>query len=212
MQTKELLIMISKMKSTRIILISLLFSIPLTIFIFGKFGTLKNDSQIELITVERDIALKYLSIYHQIQQVTVNESFYAIDKADKKINIKSLIGDNKKIMLWFSIESCQSCYSRELELLKFHMSNSENENKILVFVSGLENNRTFQYYIKEQNIDNYIYSINKSFLSSNPMTNNNIPFISVIDSNLLLNNIILLDKFIPNEITIKSIEAILENM
>lgn len=198
------------MKSVYIILITIALIFILITTYLQKVDYTKLESQLELVTTERDIAHKYLRVYHQIQPIHIHKTSSIKDKDGIMVNIKSILDRKRKVVLWFSIESCQTCYANELELLKQHMADAEYDNNILIFVSGFENTRTFQYFINEQNLSKHTFSVDKTIFTPNVIMDNNIPFITVVDSNLVIQNTILLDKHIPSKITNYSIENVLK--
>ena len=170
----------------------------------------KEDAKYrELLDAKREKALVFLSYYNKINKIKILDTVYVNSNNGQQISIKEIIESKNKLVIWFSVNSCANCYKRELEKLRSLADEIGKEN-IIYLVSGFSSNRAFYYFIEELNIKENIYYIENKFLTENTLINNDIPFLFITDSGLQVNNIYLIDKLLPNELTINYFNYITE--
>ncbi len=102
--------------------------------------------------------------------------------------------------MWFSANSCANCYRREFDKLR-SFADQIGRDRIIYLVSGFTSNRAFSCFIDELKIKENIYYIENKFLTDNTLTNSDIPFLFITDSSFHVNNIYLVDKMLPGELT-----------
>lgn len=115
-------------------------------------NVLKEDFKYrELFNAKREKALFFLNYYNRINNIKIIDTIDVKSNNGQQINIKEIIESENKLVIWFSVNSCANCYKRELEKLR-SLADEIGKEKIIYLVSGFTSNRSFYYFIEEQNI------------------------------------------------------------
>jgi len=191
-----------------ILIITLLFNLFLLVRQRKYNNVLKEDFKYrELFDAKREKALLFLSYYNKINNIRILDTIDVKFNNGQQINIKGIIENENKLVIWFSVNSCANCYKRELEQLR-SLADEIGKKKIIYLASGFTSNRAFYSFMEEQNIKENVFYIGNKFLTDNILTKDFIPFLFITDSSLQVRNIFLIDKLLPDELTVNYLETI----
>jgi len=191
-----------------ILIITLLFNLFLLVRQRKYNNVLKEDFKYrELFDAKREKALLFLSYYNKINNIRILDTIDVKFNNGQQINIKGIIENENKLVIWFSVNSCANCYKRELEQLR-SLVDEIGKKKIIYLASGFTSNRAFYSFMEEQNIKENVFYIGNKFLTDNILTKDFIPFLFITDSSLQVRNIFLIDKLLPDELTVNYLETI----
>jgi len=191
-----------------ILIITLLFNLFLLVRQRKYNNVLKEDFKYrELFDAKREKALLFLNYYNKISNIKIIDTIDVKSNNGQQINIREIIESGNKLVIWFSVNSCANCYKRELEQLR-SLVDEIGKKKIIYLVSGFTSNRAFYYFMEEQNIKENVFYIGNKFLTDNILTKDFIPFLFITDSSLQVRNIFLIDKLLPDELTVNYLETI----
>lgn len=163
-------------------------------------ATKRNVKAWELLDARREKALFFLNYYNKICKLKILDTINVIHSEGEKISLKEIIDSKNKLVMWFSANSCANCYRREFDKLR-SFADQIGRDRIIYLVSGFTSNRAFSCFIDELKIKENIYYIENKFLTDNTLTNSDIPFLFITDSSFHVNNIYLVDKMLPGELT-----------
>lgn len=161
----------------------------------------ENVKAWELLDAKGERALFFLNHYNKICKLKILDTINVIHNDGVQTSLKEIIESKNKLIIWFSVNSCANCYLRELEKLR-SLAKEIGEGRVVYLVSGFTSNRAFTYFIDELNITENIYYIENNFLTDNTLTNSDIPFLFITDSSFQVCNIYLIDKLLPNDLTL----------
>ena len=117
----------------------------------------KNTQKLE----QQDVKLENLRILSKLQHYgegkTIKNVFLFLDKGDS-IPLRQVIGDDEKIVFYFSQYGCTSCYQPFWDKVLEQNNKWKNDMLILAF---FENGKDFKMFMNERSSNIPVYRINE---------------------------------------------------
>ncbi|MDR1338796.1 MAG: hypothetical protein LBK58_01895 [Prevotellaceae bacterium] len=143
-----------------------------------------------LIDVHNDlIAVTSESFLYEDQKLQKN-LFVCTEKNDS-IPICDIFGGRLKLVMRYTVESCESCVEKEIELLK---KTFEGKYDNIVILTNHEHSQDMIAFKRKHQLNSAIYSIRDTNLNLN---NNNVCFF-VSDNSLLIKSFLIPTPFCPD--------------